>query len=55
MGLAVTYVGQIERGQRNPSLRVIEQFADVFGVDALSLLTPALSDGGEQTNSEEEA
>ncbi len=40
VGLAVTYVGQIERGQRNPSLKVVERFAEIFGVDAVSLLTP---------------
>ena len=38
VGLAVTYLGQIERGQRNPSLRVVERFAQAFDVDAPSLL-----------------
>jgi transcriptional regulator with XRE-family HTH domain len=36
--LAVTYVGQIERGLRNPTLGVVEKFARVLGVDPLSLL-----------------
>lgn len=36
--LAVTYVGQIERGQRNPTLDVVERFAAVFEVDPLDLL-----------------
>lgn len=36
--LAVTYVGQIERGLRNPTLDVVEEFARVFGVDPLELL-----------------
>lgn len=36
--LAVTYVGQIERGLRNPTLDVVEEFARVFGVDPLDLL-----------------
>lgn len=36
--LAVTYVGQLERGRRNPTLAVVERFARVFGVDALDLL-----------------
>ena len=40
VGLAVTYVGQIERGQRNPSLSVVERFAQVFEVDPIWLLTP---------------
>ena len=36
--LAVTYVGQIERGQRNPTLDVVERFAKVLGVRPLDLL-----------------
>jgi transcriptional regulator with XRE-family HTH domain len=39
VGLAVTYVGQIERGQRNPTLDVVERFAEVLGVPALNLLS----------------
>jgi len=38
VGLAVTYVGQIERGQRNPTLDVVERFAKVLGVKPLDLL-----------------
>lgn len=37
--LAVTYVGQIERGLRNPTLGVVERFAAVLGVDPTKLLT----------------
>ena len=36
--LAVTYVGQIERGRRNPTLAVVERFAKVLGVKPLDLL-----------------
>jgi transcriptional regulator with XRE-family HTH domain len=36
--LAVTYVGQIERGLRNPTLDVVERFAKVLGVKPLDLL-----------------
>ncbi|MEI9930533.1 MAG: helix-turn-helix transcriptional regulator [Rhizomicrobium sp.] len=36
--LAVTYVGQIERGLRNPTLDVIERLAKVLGVKPLDLL-----------------
>jgi transcriptional regulator with XRE-family HTH domain len=37
--LAPTYVGQIERGQRNPTLKVIELFAKALRVrDPLDLL-----------------
>lgn len=38
VGLAYTYVGQIERGQRNPTLGVVERIAAALGVDALDLL-----------------
>ena len=38
VGLAPTYVGQIERGQRNPTLKVVEDFARVLKVDPLVLL-----------------
>ena len=36
--LAVTYVGQIERGKRNPTLKVVESFAKALGVKPLDLL-----------------
>ncbi len=39
VGLAVTYVGQIERGIRNPTLDVVERFAQLFGQDPLDLLS----------------
>jgi transcriptional regulator with XRE-family HTH domain len=38
VGLAYTYVGQIERGARNPTLGVVERFAGALGTDAISLL-----------------
>jgi transcriptional regulator with XRE-family HTH domain len=37
-GLAPTYVGQLERGQRNPTLAVVERLAAQLGVDPLELL-----------------
>lgn len=40
VGLAVTYVGQIERGLRNPTLGVVERFADALKVEPLTLLAP---------------
>lgn len=40
VGLAVTYVGQIERGSRNPSLSVVERMAEVLGTDPLDMLRP---------------
>lgn len=39
VGLAVTYVGQLERGLRNPTLSVVERFATALSVPVLSLLT----------------
>ena len=38
VGLAVTYVGQIERGLRNPTLDVVERFAVILETNPLSLL-----------------
>jgi transcriptional regulator with XRE-family HTH domain len=39
VGLAYTYVGQIERGQRNPSLAVVERIAKTLDVEPLILLS----------------
>jgi transcriptional regulator with XRE-family HTH domain len=36
--LAVTYVGQIERGLRNPTLDVVERLAKALNVKPLDLL-----------------
>lgn len=38
VGLAYTYVGQIERGQRNPTLDVVERIAKGLNVEPLELL-----------------
>jgi transcriptional regulator with XRE-family HTH domain len=38
VGLAYTYVGQIERGTRNPTLAVVEKFAAALGLDPVTLL-----------------
>lgn len=38
VGLAYTYVGQIERGSRNPTLDVVERIAGVLKVEPLALL-----------------
>lgn len=39
VGLAYTYVGQIERGTRNPTLEVVERVAKALGASPLELLT----------------
>lgn len=39
VGLAYSYVGELERGRRNPTLRVVEQIAAVLAVSPLELLT----------------
>ena len=41
IGVHRTYVGSIERGERNLSLRAVERLAERMGVGALSLLQPA--------------
>jgi transcriptional regulator with XRE-family HTH domain len=37
VGIDLTYMGGIERGQRNPSLRILVAIADVLGVDLRDL------------------
>lgn len=37
-GLSYSYLGEIERGLRNPTLAVIEGLADSLAVEAYSLL-----------------
>ena len=39
VGLAYSYMGQLERGQRNPTLDVVERIAGVLKVSPLALLT----------------
>jgi len=43
LGLHRTYLGDIERGERNLSLQKVELFAEVLGLEPLSLLTPGLA------------
>ena len=38
VGLAYTYVGQIERGRRNPTLDVVDRIAAALKVQPMSLL-----------------
>lgn len=39
VGLAYSYVSQLERGKRNPTLAVVERFAVALEVDPLVLLS----------------
>ena len=44
----VSYLGQIERGERNPTLSVVERFATALGAFPPDLLRPVSdSDGAE--------
>lgn len=38
LGVHRTYVGGLERGERNVSLKALERYAERLGVDALTLL-----------------
>jgi transcriptional regulator with XRE-family HTH domain len=39
------YIGKIERGERNLSLRLVERLAALVGGDPLTMLTPQQSTG----------
>lgn len=39
LGYHRTYVGGLERGERNMTLRTVERLATVLGVEAIDLLT----------------
>ncbi|MCA9835127.1 MAG: helix-turn-helix transcriptional regulator [Thermomicrobiales bacterium] len=39
LGVHRTYLGSVERGERNPTLRTVERFAGDLGVDAVRLLS----------------
>jgi transcriptional regulator with XRE-family HTH domain len=41
LGVHRTYMGGVERGERNLTLRSLEKLAERMGVDPVSLLTPA--------------
>ncbi len=41
LGVHRTYMGGVERGERNLTLKSVERIADRLGVDPLALLRPA--------------
>jgi transcriptional regulator with XRE-family HTH domain len=41
LGFHRTYIGGVERGERNLTLKSVEGIARLIGVDPLELLTPA--------------
>lgn len=38
VGLSYSYVGEVERGRRNPTLRVVERIAEALNVKPIELL-----------------
>ncbi|MNS26275.1 HTH-type transcriptional regulator SinR [compost metagenome] len=44
VGLAYSYIGELERGRRNPTLRVVERVAEALDKNPLDLLSNAPSD-----------
>ncbi|HWQ85379.1 helix-turn-helix transcriptional regulator [Brevundimonas sp.] len=40
VGLSYSYVGELERGRRNPTLKVVERIAKALEADPLALLSP---------------
>lgn len=44
VGLAYSYIGELERGRRNPTLKVVERVAKALDKDPLDLLSNAPSD-----------
>ena len=45
LGVHRTYVGGLERGERNVSLRALERYAEQLGVEPVALLV-AVADSG---------
>lgn len=44
VGVHRTYLGGVERGERNLTLRSVERLAATIGVDPLALLKPDIGD-----------
>lgn len=39
VGLAYSYIGELERGRRNPTLKVVERVAKALDADPIDLLS----------------
>lgn len=46
VGLSYSYVGELERGRRNPTLKVVERIASALEVDPLKLLSEPVPTAG---------
>jgi transcriptional regulator with XRE-family HTH domain len=46
LGIHRTYIGGLERGERNVTLQTVERIADLLGVPALTLLDGTISAQG---------
>lgn len=42
-GINTSYVGQIERGEKNPTIKILERISSALGITLLDLLTNAYS------------
>lgn len=46
VGLSYSYVGELERGRRNPTLKVVERIASALEADPLKLLSKPVPTAG---------
>ncbi|MEN5175917.1 MULTISPECIES: helix-turn-helix domain-containing protein [Brevundimonas] len=44
VGLAYSYIGELERGRRNPTLKVVERIAKALDQDPIDLLSSITAD-----------
>ncbi|MFC0081339.1 helix-turn-helix domain-containing protein [Aciditerrimonas ferrireducens] len=51
LGVHRTYVGGLERGERNLTLQTVERFAAALGIDPLTLLSGDLAEAVTRTRS----
>ena len=45
-GMERSYVSDLERGQRNPSVRALGRLAEALSVEAMTLLDPSTEEAG---------